>query len=47
MSNNEIFGISPYRIKKFKSYMADNGTVPTEQLFRDIEELNKNKVDLN
>lgn len=47
MSNSEIFGISPYRIKKFKSYMAHHGTVPTEQLFRDVEELNKSKVDLN
>lgn len=43
----EIYGISPYKTKKFKSYMAQHGRIKTNDIFKQIEVLNKNKIDLN
>lgn len=42
-----IFGVEPYKSKKFKTYMFEHSGISTNEILNDIEVLNNNKNDKN
>lgn len=47
MDDMKVFGINVHKDKKFKSYIFDNRNNSIKDLLAQIEDLNKNKNDLN
>lgn len=47
LSDTMIFGVEPYKSKKFKTYMFEHSGISTNEILNDIEVLNNNKNDKN